>query len=538
MSKEMSSCSPSRVFVARPCDHRAKSAFLTLQRVQVVLDRTGRISIFPRKKRPRPETYDYADEPTANITNSPLLTDSWTEYMKRARRSASPSANHATAPWKPPAALRSPALCTRRPNSQHRFQHRARPRGIYFVSYDGLVNVNSFQLSAVLTHGNFQYAAWYTSSRYAILARRQVGSTNWTTLQLPRQLSTNDSHNVISLGISPVDGKIHVAMDCHSTQVFYTSSEAGLATSGASWTASRFGSITTSLAGLGVGNTVTYPQFVVTPDNLLQFVYRSGVSGNGATQLAEYRNGAWSNVGSWASASGTYTSPNGARSNARNLYIHGFTYRNGRAHVTGTWREQAGGVMCNGGGLTNHDTVYFYSDDKGRTWRNSAGSSIATSGSNPVNVNTAGIIVDSLNADHGLMNQESQDVDSTGQIHAIISYVPGKPFHVYRSSNGTFTKMEIPFAVNGVGRSQIVMDANDNVYVVLPFVRVVTASKSSGWTDWTMAYDGVAQGLNAFGEVTVDRAGVANGVLSILYQVKSSGTTPSSVRLLDVRLNG
>lgn len=102
--------------------------------------------------------------------------------------------------------------------------------------------------------------------------------------------------------------------------------------------------------------------------------------------------------------------------------------------------------MCNNGGLTNHDTVYIYSEDKGksrvpisrendvshprsndtgRTWRNSAGSSIATSGSNPVNVNTAGIIVDSLNADHGLMNQESQDVDSDGQIHAIISYVPG-----------------------------------------------------------------------------------------------------------------
>ena len=62
----------------------------------------------------------------------------------------------------------------------------------------------------------------------------------------------------------------------------------------------------------------------------------------------------------------------------------------------------------------------------GRTWKNSAANLIGTSGSNPVNVNTAGIIVDSLNADHGLMNQESQDVDSTGQIHAIISYVPGE----------------------------------------------------------------------------------------------------------------
>ncbi|KAF8957012.1 hypothetical protein BDZ97DRAFT_1906978 [Flammula alnicola] len=428
--------------------------------------------------------------------------------------------------------------------------------GIFFVSYDGVVNVNSFQLSAVLTYSNWQYAAWYTSTKTAILARRQLPSGSWTTLQLPHQLSTSDSHNVISLGVSPADGKIHVALDCHSTQVYYTSSEAGLATSGASWIANRFGNITNTLGNLNIGSTITYPQFVITSDNLLQFVFRSGVSGNGATQLAEYSGGSWSNVGSWASGTGTYTSTNGATSTARNLYIHGFTYRSSSAHVTGTWREQNGAVSCSSGGLTNHDTTYFYSEDKGRTWKNSAGTQVGTSGSNPVNVNTAGIIVDSLNADHGLMNQESQDVDSAGQIHAIISYVPGRftqcvtdyaanrtsyarPFHVYRSTNGTFTKMEIPFAINAVGRSQIVLDSADNAYVVLPYVRIVTASKASGWTDWTLAYDGVAEGLNAFGEVTVDRARVtSSGVLSILYQLTSSGTTPSAVKVIDFTLNG
>lgn len=89
-----------------------------------------------------------------------------------------------------------------------------------------------------------------------------------------------------------------------------------------------------------------------------------------------------------------------------------------------------------------------------------------------------------------------------------------------------------------VGRSQIVLDSADNAYVVLPFVRIVTASKSSGWTDWTLAFDGVAAGLNAFGEVTVDRARVDSGVLSVLYQVKSTGTTPSAVHLIDFNLNG
>lgn len=128
--------------------------------------------------------------------------------------------------------------------------------GIFFVSYDGVVNVNSFQMSGVLTYGNWQYAGWYTASRTAMLARRQVPSGAWTSLQLPHQLSTNDSHNVIALGVSPADGKIHVALDCHSTQVYYTSSEAELATSGASWVASRFGAITNTIGTLNVGRLV------------------------------------------------------------------------------------------------------------------------------------------------------------------------------------------------------------------------------------------------------------------------------------------
>ncbi|KAJ7221715.1 hypothetical protein GGX14DRAFT_430797 [Mycena pura] len=400
-------------------------------------------------------------------------------------------------------------------------------KGIFFVSFDGVVNVDSFQLSAVLAFQSFQYAAWYTSTGMAILGRRTLPSGAWSTLQLPHNLSTSDSHNVISLGVSPQDGKIHVALDCHSSQVSYTSSVANLATSGASWVASQFAPITTTLGTLNIGTEITYPQFVITPTNLLQFVFRTGVSGNGATQLAEYSAGTWTNVGSWASA--------------------------GRAHVSGTWREQSGAVSCSSLGLTNHDTVYFYSDDLGRTWFNSAGTHIGTSGTSPINVNTAGIIIDALDADHGLMNQESQTVDSTGRIHIIISYVPGRftqcvenyetvrpefarPFHLYQATNGSFVKVEIPFFIQSVGRSQIVMDADDNVYVVMPFVRVVTASKASGWTDWTVVYNGTTTGLDVFEEITLDRARVTP--VSVLYQQTSTGTTPSAVKLIDFALNG
>lgn len=86
-------------------------------------------------------------------------------------------------------------------------------QGVFFVSYDGLVNVESFQQSGVVTYSGYQYAAWYTSTRYAILARRLLPSGSWSTLQLPHQLSVSDSHNVIAIGISPSDGRIHIAMD-------------------------------------------------------------------------------------------------------------------------------------------------------------------------------------------------------------------------------------------------------------------------------------------------------------------------------------
>jgi hypothetical protein len=94
--------------------------------------------------------------------------------------------------------------------------------------------------------------------------------------------------------------------------------------------------------------------------------------------------------------------------------------------------------------------------------------------------------------------------------------------------------MEIPVALNAFGRSQIVLDSSNNAYVVMPFGRIVTASAASGWTDWTVRFD--AAGLNAFGEVVVDRSRVSSGQLSVMYQRRSSGTTPSPLRVIDFRL--
>jgi hypothetical protein len=444
------------------------------------------------------------------------------------------------------------------------------PRALYFVSYDGLVNNASFQQSGILTYGGRQYAAWYTEDRSAVVARRALPDGPWHRITLPHRLSVDDSHNVISLGVSPEDDRLHVAMDTHNNPVHYVRSEPGLLSAPDRWAATAFGPVRRSLDGVELGD-ITYPQFAVTPEGRLQLVYRTGGSGNGTNELAEYVGGAWHRLGRWSGATGPY-SANGTTSTTRNMYVHGITYGpDGRLHAAFTWREGDAGVLGHPGGLTNHDTGYVYSDDRGRTWRNDAGTVVGVTGTEDlVEVGDPGLVIDALGVDHALMNQESQAVDSTGVPHVIISYVPetamervtdftadrrahARAYHLTRDASGGWRKTELPVPVAAFGRSRIVFDARDNAYVVLPYCRIVGASRETGWTDWTLLFDGTGAGrtgiaagtrtgdsgdsLGAFGEVVVDESRVAaDGVLSVMYQCGSTGTVPSPLRVVDLRL--
>jgi hypothetical protein len=428
---------------------------------------------------------------------------------------------------------------------------------VYFVSYDGLVNNNSFQKNGLFTYKGYQYAGWYTSTGAAVIGRRALGGSSWAAVTLAHQLKSSDSHNVISMGVSKVDGRLHINMDSHSDGFFYVRSVAGLLDDPGStaWTSAVLGAVQTSLDGVSPTSQFTYPQFISTPEGRLQLSYRVGISGNGSNALAEYDGSRWTVLGEWTGSSGTYTSEHGS-STARNMYLHGIDYDvDGRLHAFFTWREQSSAVMCNSGGITNHDTGYVCSTDRGRTWRIDAGVLVATTGtSDTVSVTDPGLVVDPLNPDHSLMNQESQWTDSAGLPHAIISYVPGRfgqcttdyvgdrtangrAFHVRKNSSGTWQKTEIPLALNSSQRTKLVLDKYDNAYAVFPYGRIAGASKSSGYTDWALLHDGA--GLNAFGEVVIDEMRVgADNVLSFMYQETSSGTTPSALHVVDFALPG
>ena len=89
-------------------------------------------------------------------------------------------------------------------------------------SYGQAINGLSFQQEAITTHNGFQYATYYNQSRHVCIARRELPSGPWEITELTDYTtSTNDAHDVISMGICPNDGTIHLAFDHHRSTLNY-----------------------------------------------------------------------------------------------------------------------------------------------------------------------------------------------------------------------------------------------------------------------------------------------------------------------------
>ena len=84
------------------------------------------------------------------------------------------------------------------------------------------INGTSFENSAITTVNGWQYAVYWVkdgSAYHVALARRSILSTTWQVANLGSSTMTNglsggkpsDAHNVVSMGIDPIDGTIHLA---------------------------------------------------------------------------------------------------------------------------------------------------------------------------------------------------------------------------------------------------------------------------------------------------------------------------------------
>ena len=387
------------------------------------------------------------------------------------------------------------------------------------LTYTGYMNGESFQQDGITTVGGWQYTTFWDQSGYVNLSRRQLPGGAWQNLRLTDYPTTStDSHNTISIGISRQDGSIHLAFDMHSSVLRYRRSVAGLATSPgtAAWSASSFGAVVTSLTGAGMP-TMTYPQFLTTPAGKLQLALRTGTSGAGDEVLYEYAGGTWSAIGRFI---------DGTTAN-NNAYLFGLEYDStGLLHATWTVRETSNAS-------TNHDLYYAYSRDDGRTWRDNAGSVIATTGSTPLISDSAGLRVWAIGQNRGLINQESQVVDKAGIVHVLASHLPAAAastsdftaareqavlVHYWRDkASKVWHQTYTPFLERS-SRGDIAVDAADNLYVAsgdssTRKLHIQTASKASAWSDWTLRY---TSGAIYFSDPLVDHERLRGlGVLSI-----------------------
>jgi hypothetical protein len=366
------------------------------------------------------------------------------------------------------------------------------------VSYGGYLNGESFQQDGILTYNGYQYAAYWNTGPRVVLARRPVGDGAWHKIEMaPGYTGTSgDAHNTISLGISPLDGRLHIAFDHHSSNLHYVRSVAGLVSQpqSAAWATASFSAVTSVLGGEAV-TLVTYPRFVTAPGGRMLFSYRYGSSGSGDEVLWEY-DGAAGTDGTWTKL-GTYIA---GIAGGVNAYLHGLEYQGTRLHAAWCWRSTPDAS-------TNQDLLYAYSDDHGRSWRNNAGELVATTGSAPMTTGSD-LRVWAIPQNRGLINQEHMVVDAAGRVHVLLSHLPdaqpddagfdsartrSRFFHYWRSPAGAWTRVPMDIAVRANWRGKLAPASSGNLYAVLPGLRIAAASAASGWTDWTLletAYDG------------------------------------------------
>jgi hypothetical protein len=401
------------------------------------------------------------------------------------------------------------------------------------VAYGDGLNGLSFQQDAVLSHKGWQYVAYYNAARHVCVARRKLPSGAWQILELKDYTQKeNDSHNTISLGICSQDGTIHLSFDHHDNDLHYRKSVAGLAASpdSFSWDASRFGAVTNQLTGSRL-TTITYPRFVSEPSGKMLMEFRIGASGEGDCFLYEYdgTTGRWTKFGT----DSRYLDGVG-----NNAYINGLDYgKGGRLHVTWCWRETPDVV-------SNHDLLYAYSDDDGRTWKNNAGTEVGRTGSKYISPSTPGIAAWSIPQNSGIVNQEAQGTDPQGRIHVFIrtdSTLSGgtrRPFHTHfwRDESGKWTRINtgIPSGSPTGDRGKILFDREGNAFALLPGFRIASASAAEKWADWKVTYAGNSN-LRTM-EPLFDRARLAEeGVLSVFWQ-EITTTGKGTLRIQDFRL--
>ena len=458
--------------------------------------------------------------------------------------------------------------------------------GLTINSYGWAINGLPYQQEAVLTYNGWQYMAFYrgtgtqgTINGHVCVGRRKLsaskaveirtgntllqgifsiiwpGTDNWQIIELADYtFSTNDAHNMISMGICPKDGTIHLSFDHHGDDLNYRVSKTGAATNPdtINWDASLFGPTRNYLISGQTITGVTYPRFWQTLSGDLQIGFRTGTSGDGGWCIGDYdgTSSTWTEIHQVIDSTGYYN--DGTSSGyERNPYLNapiGYD-SNGRLHITWTWRE--------GSGTANHDIMYAYSDDGGDTWYDNSGrNKIADSSTGLlIDLDSTGVTVVTLSSYYGMMNQQGQAIDSEGNVHVLMWHCTAdsysgysysrfgsigarRYYHYWRNAQtGIWTRNQLHFDTANISsyvgtRPRIFVGDNGDAYAIYQawqnasltstdiYVKsgdlvVQAATAAADWNDWRIIQTVTGPFVN---EALVDPVRFNNGVMSVMMQ--------------------
>ena len=422
------------------------------------------------------------------------------------------------------------------------------------INFGHWANGRAYQQDLLVTHDNRQYAAYYNGDRHVCVARRSLPDGSWEILELDDYTMTSyDSHNVVSIGIAPADGTIHLAFDHHVSDLHYRKSVTG-AVSSSTWSADLFGPVTNQLVS-GEALTITYPRFESTPEGDLLFCYRDGYPSHGDRIIHRYSTatGLWGSPTLFVSQTGSFTDTYGT-SKSRSGYLNPVTYgANGRLHTTWVWRENP--VADVPGSKDNHDLMYLYSDDDGQSWQTGDGSTV----NGGARVDTSGITAVSIPRGLGLINSNAQTVDDQGRVHVVlrhctdeslaaagssrgeVAFGPSaarKLHHYWRDFDNTWHHRELPDLAGGRSAA-LVADSEGNLFYARlksNTLEILQALVQEQWTDWQVVHSVT---LYSRVELLVDSSRwKAEAVLSFPYQkTPSSWGEDSELRVIDFALS-
>ncbi len=296
------------------------------------------------------------------------------------------------------------------------------------------VNATVFRKNSVVSDDRFQFASWYDSLGFVIVARRLVGTTDWEKRKTRMKGNVNDAHNIISI-ILDGEGFLHLAWDHHNGPLKYCGS---IEPGGMEFTEVQ------PMVGELEDNHVTYPEFYKMPDGDLLFAYRYGGSGRGNMVLNRYS----VSDQRWRRVSDNLIDGEGER----NAYWQMCVDSHGTIHLSWVWRETWDV-------FTNHDLCYARSLDGGKSWQSSSGEQLNV----PINADNAEYAIH-IAQGSSLINQTSITADQNGQPFITSYWTPQgeevPQFFVVFLQNGKWdisrvTDRTLPFSLNGEGSRRI-----------------------------------------------------------------------------------